>query len=178
MNSKRQTGFSHILAVVIILVVVIIGLLGYIFWQNFIVKNSEPVAVDDTSQRVEDTAQQNVAEQTGTIVGSLTYPSEAIPPSIEIHAVNIETGKEYTTKEHLKESQYRYGTGYRIEVPTGHYNVYGTIESWPGMKAYYNQRIACGLKAECEDATKIELVVEANKDTIDATVGDWWGGEQ
>lgn len=177
MNSKKQTGFSHILAVVIILVIVIIGLLGYIFWQNFIVNNPEPVATNETSQRVEDAREQEAVEQTGTITGSLTYPSESIPPSIEIHAVNLETGKEYTTKEHLKGSQYQYGTGYRIEVPTGRYHVYGTMEDWPGMKAYYNQKIVCGIKVECEDTTKIEVVVEANKDTIDATVGDWWSAE-
>ena len=41
-NSQNQTGSAHVV-VIIILVVAILGLLGFIFWQNFMMPNSKTV---------------------------------------------------------------------------------------------------------------------------------------
>lgn len=177
----KQEGSAHIV-IVIVLIVALLGSLGFIFWQNVVMdkydikpsqstsSNKSETAIDDTDQ----VSDKEAAEQTGFIVGSLTYPSEGIPASMEVHAVNLDTGKEYTTKDHLKGSQYQYGIGYSIKVPVGRYNVYGTISEKPDYKAYYNQVILCGIKIECTDTTSVVVVVEADKNTTDATVGDWW----
>lgn len=182
--SRKQDGSAHI-AIVIILVVALLGALGFIFWQNVVVDKNVTESSQQTSNSTSQIASgdskgasdREVAEQTGTIVGSLIYPSEGIPSSMEVHAVNLDTGKEYTTKDHIKGSQYQYGTGYSIKVPAGRYNVYGTVSEMPGVKAYYNQVIVCGVKVECKDTKKIEVIVEADKNTGDATVGDWWSTE-
>lgn len=36
--------------------------------------------------------------------------------------------------------------------------------------------VKCGIKIECKDTTavKVKVTVEANKDTTDIMVGDWW----
>lgn len=172
----QQVGSTHVV-LIIVLVIALIGALGFIFWQNVLIDKSEPVSTSEKRQSTKENKKDEAVEQTGTIVGSLTYPSDFIPSDLEVHAVNLDTGKEYTTKDHLKGSQYQYGTGYSIKVPVGRYNVYGTTERQPGVKAYYNKVIVCGVKVECKDTTKIEVDVEANMDTIDATVGDWWTTE-
>ena len=50
-NSLRQSGNAHVI-IIIILVVAVVGLLGFVFWQNFI-KNgqSDTALVQDTSQQ-------------------------------------------------------------------------------------------------------------------------------
>ncbi len=50
-NSLRQSGSAHI-AIVIILVVAVIGLLGFVFWQNFVKnKQLDTIPVKDSSQQ-------------------------------------------------------------------------------------------------------------------------------
>jgi hypothetical protein len=172
-NSSRQKGSAQA-AIIIVLIAALLGALGFILWQNVIANKQDTISNTEPNNTSNENANEEVTVETGTIVGSLTYPAEAIPTDMEVHAVNLDTGKEYTTNEHLEGSQYQYGIGYRIEVPVGRYNVYGTTAALSGTKAYYNQVIVCGIKVECTDTTKVEVVVEANKDTADATVGDWW----
>jgi hypothetical protein len=168
-----QKGSTQVV-IIVILIAALLGALGFILWQNVIANKQDTVSNTETNNGSNENTNEEVVVETGTIVGSLTYPSEAIPSDMEIHAVNLDTGKEYTTSEHLKGSQYQYGIGYRIEVPVGRYHVYGTLPEFAATKAYYNQVIVCGIKVECTDTTAIEVVVVANKDTADATVGDWW----
>jgi hypothetical protein len=172
-HSSLQKGSTQVV-IIIILVTLLLGVFGFILWQNVIANKQDTISNTETNNASNENANEEVTVETGTIVGSLTYPAEAIPTDMEVHAVNLDTGKEYTTNEHLEGNAYQYGIGYRIEVPAGRYNVYGTLAAWPGTKAYYNQVIVCGIKVECTDTTKIEVIVEANKDTADATVGDWW----
>ena len=35
MNKKTQSGFAYLVIIIVILAVAVVGLLGYVFWQNF-----------------------------------------------------------------------------------------------------------------------------------------------
>ncbi|MFZ1301166.1 MAG: hypothetical protein WAQ27_01125 [Candidatus Microsaccharimonas sp.] len=170
MKFRNQSGSAHVV-VIVVLIIAIIGALGFIFWQNFVQK--DPVA--NTTQTTESTKDESdEAVKDGTISGSLTYPSEAIPDDFVVYAQNLDTNKEYSTSEQLDGAQYTYGKGFSVKVPAGRYYVYGVLTSDPDKKAYYNQVIVCGIKVECTDTTKVEVTVKADEDTSGVTVGDWW----
>lgn len=54
-NSQRQNGSAHIV-IIIVLVVALIGALGYIFWQNFISKGSNTEHTTVTTESLEDSS--------------------------------------------------------------------------------------------------------------------------
>ena len=184
---SQKTGATR-LTVRIILAVIIATLLGVLIWWTVTLDSNNVATVNETAQQ--ETASNEAAEdvtpadistdtpdaavKTGTLTGSLTYPSDAIPADVVVYAENLDTGKVYQTKERVKAERFQYGTGYELEVPVGRYYVYGAQTSNPGDRAYYNQVIVCGIKAECTDTTKVEVVVKEGQRTIDATVGDWW----
>ena len=176
----NEQGSAHLI-IIIVLVVALLGALGFIAWQNFF--NKDDIATqsqtqsqsDATTEETEQTDQTELSQiETGTISGSLTYPSEMIPEDVVIYAENIETGEQFSTNEHITGDNYQYGSGYQLAVPAGTYYVYGERTSVPDWKAYYNKYITCGVSVECTDTTKIEVVVTANQATTDITVGDWW----
>lgn len=177
---KNQKGFAHAF-LVIGLVVALAGALGFIFWQNFIHK--EPVAKNDSvvaTKKVDsdkkDTSDTPVVKE-GTISGSLTYPSEGIPEDLVVYALNLDTNKEYYTKEHITDAHYQYGTGYKVSVPEGRYYVYGIVASSPQSKAYYDEFVRCGMNVNCSDTSKVEVKVEADKETTNVMVGDWYNNQ-
>src|SRR5689334_4260074 len=64
------------------------------------------------------------ANQTGSIEGSLIYPSEVLPDQI-VCAVDIDTSKEYCTDENINDkNRFQSGKGYTLSLPVGKYYVY------------------------------------------------------
>jgi len=192
---KKQNGSAHVI-IIAAMVVLLIGALGFIFWQNFIQKtdktnSSATNASETTKETPKKSAEANndttpIAKE-GTIVGSLTYPSEGVPPSVEVHATNIVTNEDFYTKDHLSGSQYKYGVGYKLTVPTGQYYVYAIKAAGAEERAYYDNFAECGFANydSCKDPeAKITVTVEPNKETKDILVGDWYypciisGGKQ
>ena len=47
-KQKSQSGFAH-LALIIILIVALLGTLGFVYWQNFMQPKSETAKKDDSS---------------------------------------------------------------------------------------------------------------------------------
>lgn len=180
MNTRTKQQGSAQIVVIILLVVALLGSLGFIAWQNFFSKNATTTQTQtQLTQREQE--QDGPAEDTvgglpenGTITGSLTYPSDVIPDDITIYAENLETGEQYITSEHLKDAKYEYGVGYELGVRPGSYNVYGVRKDFPDTRAYYNVVITCGIRVECTDTTPIEVTVDANEVESGVTVGDWW----
>jgi len=87
-KQQKQLGFSHLMIITIILVIAVIGLLGFVFWQNFLqpkTSGSKAVTTTTTSQKTTTTTSTPVAKvdptadwQTyrSTNIGySLKYPS-------------------------------------------------------------------------------------------------------
>src|SRR3989344_3847915 len=80
--------------------------------------------------------------EVGIIEGSLSYPSDFIPP-MKICSENISTKKQYCTTEHIDDSKYKYGQGYKISVSAGKYYVFATTERTGDYRAYFSQ-FNCG----------------------------------
>lgn len=181
---KRQSGSAHIILITV-LVAALIGALGFIFWQNFVQKSdsakNNSATTSDTAKKdeksTEPTTDTDQIAGKGTIVGSLTYPSEGIPPSVTVYATNIKTNEEFSTGEHLSGSQYKYGVGYKIEVPAGDYYVYAVKAPGSDQRAYYDNFAECGFANydTCKDAEKkIVVSVQPDQNTKDILVGDWY----
>lgn len=179
-HHTHEEGSTHVI-VVSSLVAIILGLLGFVFWQNFLNKSQEPKSSESESSKTSTAQSDTTTSATntqvvadGSINGSLLYPSEAIPADLEVHAVNLDTDKEYSTKEHINSTEYKYRVGFKLSVPAGRYYLYATLPSSPGTKAYYNEFVRCGASVSCKDYTKIEVKVEVGKETTDVIVGDWY----
>ncbi|GIW69940.1 MAG: hypothetical protein KatS3mg101_0687 [Patescibacteria group bacterium] len=138
------------------------------------------------SSRSEQPAMSNEIEESiveeagiGVITGSLGYPSENIPESLGVCAEEISTGKTVCTDNHIKDSSYQYGYGYRIEVPAGEYYVYAYVPNQPGAtggvyRAYYSEFVKCGYDVSCENHQPIRVVVNQGEVTEGVDPQDWY----
>jgi hypothetical protein len=89
------------------------------------------------------------APQSGMIEGSLSYPSDFIPPDLTICAENLATKKIYSTNQHLKAKKYRYKVGYKLEVPPGDYHVYAQLPD-PAIRGRFPQGLPGLLLGVCQ----------------------------
>jgi len=111
---------------------------------------------------------------TGTIEGSLSYPSEEIPADMIVCADNTATQKVYCTDQ-ISDNKYVYGKGYRLALPEGTYHVYATLSSLPAYKQYYTQAVVCGMEVECMSHELIVVKVTAGQsvNNIDPFDFEW-----
>ena len=179
-HHTHEKGSAHVI-IISILIVALLGALGFIFWQNFLNKSQDSKSTESESSKMSAAKSDTTTSATNTQVvadgiinGSFLYPSEGMPPDLEAHAVNLDTNKEYSTKEHINSAEYTYRVGFKLSVPAGRYYLYATLPSSPRTKAYYNEFIRCGTSVTCKDYTKIEVKVESGKQTDGAVVGDWY----
>ena len=73
-NSQRQIGSAHVV-ITIVLVVAIIGLIGFVFWQNFIKSDDTLQVSNDTSEKSSNQDKENA--------NSLSYSNEVIGIKID-----------------------------------------------------------------------------------------------
>ena len=111
---------------------------------------------------------------TGVIDGALGYPGEEIPGDMEVCAEDLNTKQQYCTRKHIKGRHYRYGLGYRIEVPAGRYYVFATTASLKGHRAYYSEFVTCGLRAGCPSHAPIVLTVVGGETVAGVDPHDWY----
>ncbi|KAA3648085.1 MAG: hypothetical protein DWQ07_03575 [Chloroflexi bacterium] len=106
----------------------------------------------------------------GSISGSLSYPSEFIPPMVVVaYDVNSQDYYLVTTEQNQ-------GT-YTIEVPPGVYHVYSYVEG-DNYSGAYNMAVLCGLDVSCTDATMIEVIVGNNLNVTGIDPGDWYSDQE
>ena len=123
---------------------------------------------------------ENIHNQTtlpyGTIMGSLSYPSEFMP-QLETCAVNITTQESYCNYQMIQDPNFQYGYGYQLQVPPGSYQVYSKInDEYEPYRAYYSKFITCGGRYTCTDHTPITIPVTANETIRNIDTGDWYAG--
>lgn len=117
----------------------------------------------------------NPQQQTGTIEGSLSFPSEGIPVNMQVCAEDSNTQQNYCTNEHFNDNKYTYGVGYKIEVPSGSYFVYAQVPNFGnGYRAYYNEFVTCGLSVNCQSHENIEVNVSAGQTITGIDPQDWY----
>lgn len=176
---KGSKNGKLLIIILVVIIAIMAGTIGFMVWQN--ISKSNQIDLDNTSSNQTATSNQSTEQSlktepvsTGTISGSLTYPAGGIPESLTVHALNLDTNKEYTTSNHINDSKYQYGVGYTLEVPAGRYHVYSTLAENPGKKGYHNQFVVCGMSVSCTNTDIIEVQVRAGETTDDVTVGDWY----
>lgn len=111
---------------------------------------------------------------TGTIEGSLGFPSEGIPADMEVCAESLPSGELTCTTEKIRSPDYTYGQGYKLEVPEGSYYVYATTKARPSYKAYYSEFVTCGLKVGCNSHEAVPIKVLAGEKTGKVDPQDWY----
>jgi len=120
-------------------------------------------------------------QQRGVVTGSLSYPSEFIPP-MRVVLFGLNDGKAYFVDT-------AYGQGsYSIDVPAGSYYVVsysyqgvpgrtGQVDSYsygPGSFAGgYSMAVLCGLTVDCTDHTLIAANVTEGQ-TVTINPADWY----
>ncbi|MEK7546396.1 MAG: hypothetical protein AAB554_04990 [Patescibacteria group bacterium] len=107
----------------------------------------------------------------GTIAGTLSYPSESLPAQ-RVCAVSLKDDKEYC--QQTKQGE----TSYAISAPAGDFWVYAARSAdESGKRAYFSESVICGLKAECTDHTPVTVALEAGK-IARADPQDWYAAGQ
>lgn len=122
------------------------------------------------------------APQTGVIEGSLSYPSDFIPPDVTICAENLGTKKIYCTNKHLKAKKYQYQVGYKLTAPPGDYHVYAYLPdpakygaTFPkDYRAYYSEFVKCGMSIDCPSHAPIVVKVKSGETVSGIDPQDWY----
>ncbi len=110
----------------------------------------------------------------GTIEGSLSYPSEYIPDNMMVCAQNQSSGDQYCTTKHLSGDKYLYKVGYKIQVLPGQYLVYAQLPDRNNLRAYYDEAVTCGLNAHCSSTKPIIIDVMTNQPLQEVDPIDWY----
>jgi predicted phage tail protein len=107
----------------------------------------------------------------GSISGTLSYPSEGIPP-LRIVAIKVGT-KEYIATEAINQNIYKLEN-----IPAGKYHVLAyRINSEgadPGLIGGYSQFVLCGQTADCTDHTLIDVEVAGESEIVNINPMDWY----
>ncbi len=103
----------------------------------------------------------------GSISGTLSYPSEFIPP-LRVVAFQV-NGFNYRWVDTIQNQNTYQITG----LAPGKYHVVAYIMDGTNAGGY-TQMVPCGLSASCTDHSLIDVTVEAGKDTPNINPGDWY----
>lgn len=108
--------------------------------------------------------------ETGSITGTLSYPSEYIPP---LRVFAFEVGSHNYFYVDTVENQ----TTYRIEgLPVGYYQVVAyTMDG--RLSGGYSQAVPCGLNVACTDRSLIEVPVNDGQVVTGVDPADWYAPE-
>jgi nitrogen fixation-related uncharacterized protein len=124
-----QKGSAHAI-IIVVLAIALVGALGYIFWQNFMNKQS----TDDSN-----TAQTSIVgkaddkksevAQKGTITGKAIYPAGGYPADYRVCALDVADRKEVVCDKEMTVNEYS------IEIDAGNYYV---VAKGATMEGYYD----------------------------------------
>src|SRR3989344_4824591 len=166
---------ATLIAISAIITIVLIAAGAYYLGQ----KSLKPDRTNQTAQtnvtpKLTPTPTQQLT-QTGTIEGSLSFPSEGIPQDLQVCAETLLGVQFECTPTHIQDSKYTYGSGYKLELPPGKYYVYALVPSFKSdYKAYYNEFVTCGLSINCPSHKPIEVEVSAGATVSNIDPRDWY----
>lgn len=120
------------------------------------------------------------AQQTGTLNGVLSYPSDADFPRMIVCAEAVNSKRVYCTDKRVPQRR-RNKVGYKLTVPAGSYYVFATIvngeepvENMRGYKAYYSEFVKCGLTVKCTSHEPVKVTLRAGQTLAGIDPGDWY----
>ncbi len=106
----------------------------------------------------------------GSISGSLSYPSEFIPP-LRVVAFQVD-GFNYRYVDTMENQ-----STYQIRgLPPGLYHVVAYVMDGT-LAGGYTPAVACGLSVDCTDHSLIDVVVASGQDTPNIDPADWYAPE-
>jgi hypothetical protein len=106
---------------------------------------------------------------TGTVEGSICYPSEGIPP---MNLFFLLEGSGQVSVFPVAQNQ----STYSVELPAGTYSAFAWLPDY-SIGGSYSQAVPCGLAAECSDHSLIQFAVTGGQTVNGVDVCDWYGGE-
>jgi hypothetical protein len=110
------------------------------------------------------------AGSTGSIAGSLSYPSEFIPP-LRVVAFRTDINQYYYVDTFENQGAYQIDN-----LPVGTYHVVAyTMDG--GLAGGFTQAVPCGLSVDCPDHTLIDVPVNAGGVSTGVDPGDWYAPE-
>jgi len=122
--------------------------------------------------------------QSGKITGKLTYPSDMIPQDLVlcVKATSLYNEPVYCSNDRVSRLRaakvsFRLSLGsatYEASLPAGTYLIYARTGQMPGIDAYYNDFIKCGMTVRCRSKRPIPVKVRPRQTTRGITVGDFW----
>lgn len=176
---KNEKGFGLFEGLLIIIILIILGLIGWYIFNKKDDKSSKKESSQSqsktsTESKKEEAPKEDTKPKTGTIKGHASYPSEGLPPDEMICAQSVADPAAAPTCINVGTPQ---TINYEMVVPAGTYHVYATTGNMPGYKAYYNQFVVCGVSVDCPEighTQYIEVVVPAGGVVENVDPGDWY----
>lgn len=113
------------------------------------------------------------AGPTGSISGTLIFPSDHIPRQ-RVLAYNFNTGHYYWMNTNAGQNYYRLD-----DIPVGRYWVLAYLVENPSNSVYaaYSKAAICMMQnaqAQCDDHSLVEVEVKAGEETKDISPWDWY----
>lgn len=105
---------------------------------------------------------------TGSISGTLSYPSNFIPPQLVV-AFNVNTNFYYYVITQGNQQTYQID-----DLPVGTYHVVSYLIPDGQLVGAYDQFYLCGLQVGCGDTTLVDVIVQAGVVTPNINPGDWY----
>ena len=170
MKKNRQVSHVGLLGFFIISLSFFIFFFLYLSPKALIVSSKPEVSGATSLERTEGVF--------GTITGSLSYPSEFIPEKLTVCAENVYNRGIFCTQDHIKNAKYKYGVGYKLNLPTGSYYVYAYLPNDSSnkdvYKAYYSEFVLCGLDYSCQSHEPVSVDVKSGSSVSNVDPQDWY----
>lgn len=119
------------------------------------------------------------AQQTATITGALSYPSDFDFPRMIVCAEAVNSKSIHCTDKRILNRR-RGKFSYKLSVPAGSYYVFATVvnseepEAFRGYKAYYSEFVKCGLSVNCPSHDPIKVTLRAGQTLSGIDPADWY----
>lgn len=107
----------------------------------------------------------------GTIEGELSYPSDYIPPDMEICAENTQSKQLICNARKTRRDK---PARYSMSVRPGTYHVFARTADAPGRRAYYTEFVTCGNDARCKSHARIAVTVSSGGKVSNVDPQDWY----
>jgi hypothetical protein len=163
---------NKVIVVLLGIITVVVLLVGG-FWIGMQMSETNKTTIPTQSPAPTQTPTPTVLETKGFIEGSLSFPSEGIPENMFVCAETTEGEKVICTDNQIKDEEFQYGVGYKLEIEPGTYFVYAKTPD-SDYKAYYTEFVNCGMSVDCDSHKKIMVEVKNGQITSEVDPGDWY----
>ena len=106
-------------------------------------------------------------EGTGSITGSLSYPSEFIPP-LRVFAFQVGSKNYFYVDTAENQNTYQIDN-----LPTGYYQIVAYIQNGK-LAGGYTQAVPCGLSVDCPNHDLLEVPVNSGQVVTGIDPADWY----